>query len=166
MLSNKQTGSYSKIYRNCFYVPYEERTLRNPWVKSFSCIKMTSRGDELKAQLETLRYFPESTIDNVKELVELVQSLSATTKTFVSQVVVLAKIVLVSQWVIIFCHEAGKNVLRFYHLWLPTEPFAGRSCPKRQNRQLEWLIVINEIRKISRKQLDFAKLTEARSEIS
>ena len=53
------------------------------------------KGDELKAQLETLRYFPESTIDNVKELVEFVQSLSATTKSFVSQVTVLAKILLV-----------------------------------------------------------------------
>ena len=53
------------------------------------------KGDELKAQLETLRYFPESTIDNVKELVEFVQSLSATTKCFVSQVIVLAKILLV-----------------------------------------------------------------------
>ena len=39
-------------------------------------------GHELKAQLETLRYFPESAIDNVRELVEFVQSLSATTKTF------------------------------------------------------------------------------------
>ena len=48
--------------------------------------------DELKAQLETLRYFPESTIDNLKELVEFVQSLSATTKSFVSQVTVLVKI--------------------------------------------------------------------------
>ena len=54
-------------------------------------------GDKLKAQLETLRYFPESTTDNVKELVEFVQSLSATTKTFVIQVIVLAKILLVSQ---------------------------------------------------------------------
>ena len=53
------------------------------------------KGDELKAQLETLRYFPESTIDNVKELVEFVQSLSATTKSFVPQVIVLAKILLV-----------------------------------------------------------------------
>ena len=53
------------------------------------------KGDELKAQLETLRYFPESTIDNVKELVDFVQSLSATTKTFVSQVIVLAKMLLV-----------------------------------------------------------------------
>ena len=44
VLANKQTGSYSKIYRNCFYVPCEERTLRNPWVKSLSCIKITSRG--------------------------------------------------------------------------------------------------------------------------
>ena len=44
VLSNKQIGSYSKIYKNCFYVPYEERTLKNPWVKSFSCIKMASRG--------------------------------------------------------------------------------------------------------------------------
>ena len=49
----------------------------------------------MKAQLETLRYFPESTIDNVKELVDFVQSLSATTKTFVSQVIVLAKMLLV-----------------------------------------------------------------------
>ena len=48
----------------------------------------------MKAQLETLRYFPESTIDNVKELVEFVQSLSATTKTFVPQVIVLTKILL------------------------------------------------------------------------
>ena len=40
------------------------------------------KEDELKAQLETLRYFPESAIDNVRELVEFVQSLSATTKTF------------------------------------------------------------------------------------
>ena len=39
------------------------------------------KGDELKTQLETLRYFPESTIDNAKKLVEFVQSLSATTKT-------------------------------------------------------------------------------------
>ena len=31
---------------------------------------------------------------------------------------------------------------------------------------VKWLIVINEIRQISRKKLDFAKLTEARSEIS
>ena len=52
-------------------------------------------GDKLKAQLETLRYFPESTTDNVKELVEFVQSLSATTKTFVPQVIVQAKILLV-----------------------------------------------------------------------
>ena len=44
VLSNKKTGSDSKIYRNCFYIPFKERTLRNPWVKSFSCIKMTSRG--------------------------------------------------------------------------------------------------------------------------
>ena len=55
------------------------------------------KGDELKAQLETLKYFPASTIDNVEELVEFVQSLSATTKTFVPQVIVLAKILLVSQ---------------------------------------------------------------------
>ena len=53
--------------------------------------------EELKAQLETLRYFPESTIDNVKELVEFVQSLSAITKTFVPQVIVLTKSPLVSQ---------------------------------------------------------------------
>ena len=43
VLSKKQTGSYSKIYRNCFYVACKDRTLSNPWVKSFSCIKMTSR---------------------------------------------------------------------------------------------------------------------------
>ena len=30
----------------------------------------------------------------------------------------------------------------------------------------EWFIVINEIRQISRKKFDFAKLTETRSEIS
>ena len=30
----------------------------------------------------------------------------------------------------------------------------------------KWLIVINEIHQISRKKFDFAKLTEARSEIS
>ena len=53
------------------------------------------KGDELKAQLETLKYLPESTIDNVKELVEFVQSLRATTKSFVPQVTVLAKILLV-----------------------------------------------------------------------
>ena len=53
------------------------------------------KGYELNAQLETLRYFPESPIDNVKELVVFVQSLSATTKTFVPQVIVLAKILLV-----------------------------------------------------------------------
>ena len=53
------------------------------------------KGDELKAQVETLRYFPESTIDNVKELLEFMQSLSATTKTFVPQVIVLVKILLV-----------------------------------------------------------------------
>ena len=53
------------------------------------------KGDELKAQLETLRYFPQSTIDNLKELVEFVQSLSTTTKSFVPQVIVLAKILLV-----------------------------------------------------------------------
>ena len=52
------------------------------------------KGDELKAQLETLRYFPELTI-NVKELVEFVQSLSATTKSFVPHVIVLAKTLLV-----------------------------------------------------------------------
>ena len=52
-------------------------------------------GDELKAKLETLRYFSESTINNVKELVEFVQSLSAATKSFVPQVIVLAKILLV-----------------------------------------------------------------------
>ena len=45
--------------------------------------------------MKTLRYFPESTIDNVKELVEFVQSLCATTKTFVPQIIVLAKILLV-----------------------------------------------------------------------
>ena len=44
VLSKKQTGSYSKIYRNCFYVACKDRTLSNPWVKSFSCIKMTSMG--------------------------------------------------------------------------------------------------------------------------
>ena len=49
----------------------------------------------MKAQLETLRYFPESIIDNLKELAELVQSLSATKKTFVPQFFVLAKILLV-----------------------------------------------------------------------
>ena len=49
----------------------------------------------MKAQLETLRYFPESTTDKVKKLVEFVQSLSATTKTIVPQVIVLAKILLV-----------------------------------------------------------------------
>ena len=48
------------------------------------------KGEELKAQLETLRYFPESTIDNVKELVEFVQSLNATTNSLV-----LAKFLLV-----------------------------------------------------------------------
>ena len=53
------------------------------------------KGDELKEQLETLRYFPELTIDNVNEMVEFVQSLSATTKAFVPQVIVLAKILLV-----------------------------------------------------------------------
>ena len=53
------------------------------------------KGDDLKAQMETLRYFPESTIDNAKELVDFVQSLSATTKTFVPQVITLAKILLV-----------------------------------------------------------------------
>ena len=55
------------------------------------------KGDKLKAQLETLRYFSESTIDNVKELVEFMQSLSATTKTFVPQIIVLTRILLVSQ---------------------------------------------------------------------
>ena len=54
------------------------------------------KRNKLKAQLETLRYFPESTIDNVKELLEFAQSLSARTKTFVPQVIVLAKIILVS----------------------------------------------------------------------
>ena len=49
----------------------------------------------MKAQLETLRYFPESIIDNLKELAELVQLLSATKKTFVPQFFVLAKILLV-----------------------------------------------------------------------
>ena len=49
----------------------------------------------MKVQLETLRYFPESIIDNLKELAELVQSLSATKKTFVPQFFVLAKILLV-----------------------------------------------------------------------
>ena len=126
-----------------FTFPNEERTLRNPWVKSFSCIKMTSRGDELKAQLETLRYFPESTIDNVKELVELVQSLSATTKTFVPQVIVLEKILLVIQWEIIFCHEAGKSVPPFYHFWLPTEPFDGPSCPQDRTDSLNLVEVKN-----------------------
>ena len=47
------------------------------------------KGEKLKVQLETLMYFPESTIDNVKELVEFVQSLSATTNTFVPQVIVM-----------------------------------------------------------------------------
>ena len=28
--SNKRNGLYSKIYRNCFYIPYEERNLRKP----------------------------------------------------------------------------------------------------------------------------------------
>ena len=36
--SNKETGLYSKIYRNCFYIPYKESNFRNPWVKSISCI--------------------------------------------------------------------------------------------------------------------------------
>ena len=53
------------------------------------------KGDKLKAQLKTLRYLPESIIDNLKELVEFVQSLSATKKTFVPQFFVLAKILLV-----------------------------------------------------------------------
>ena len=53
------------------------------------------KGDELKEQLETLRYFPESTIDNVNEMMEFVQSLSAATKAFVPQVTVLGKILLV-----------------------------------------------------------------------
>ena len=53
--------------------------------------------EELKVQLETLRYFPESTSDNVKELVEFVQLLSVTTKTFVPQVIVLTKSPFVSQ---------------------------------------------------------------------
>ena len=55
------------------------------------------KDDELKAQLETLTYFPESTIDNVKEPVEYVQSLSASKKTLAPQVIVLAKILLVYQ---------------------------------------------------------------------
>ena len=53
------------------------------------------KGDESKAQLEALRYFPELTIDNVKKLVEFLQSFSATTKSFVPQVIVQAKILLV-----------------------------------------------------------------------
>ena len=47
------------------------------------------KGEKLKVQLETLMYFSESTIDNVEELVEFVQSLSATTNTFVPQVIVM-----------------------------------------------------------------------------
>ena len=61
----------------------------------FQLYKDDFKRDELKAQLETLRYFPKSTIDNVKELVEFVQSLRASTKCFVSQVIVLAKVLLV-----------------------------------------------------------------------
>ena len=49
----------------------------------------------MRAQLETLRYFPESTNENAKELVEFVQSLSATMKTFIPQVIMLVKILLV-----------------------------------------------------------------------
>ena len=105
-----------------------------PLGEALQLYKDDFKGDELKAQLETLKYFPASTIDNVEELVEFVQSLSATTKTFVPQVIVLAKIFLVSQWAIIFCHEAGKNIPPFYHFWLPTEPFDGPSFPQRQNR--------------------------------
>ena len=53
------------------------------------------KREKLKAQLETVRYFPESTVDNVKEVVEFVQSLNETTKGFAPQVIVLAKILLV-----------------------------------------------------------------------
>ena len=54
-----------------------------PLGEALQLYKDDFKGDELKAQLETLRYFPESAIDNVRELVEFVQSLSATTKIFV-----------------------------------------------------------------------------------
>ena len=63
----------------------------------FQLYKDELKRDELKAQLETLTYFPESTIDNVKEPVEFVQSLSASKKTLAPQVIVLEKILLVSQ---------------------------------------------------------------------
>ena len=66
-----------------------------PLGKVLQLYKDNFKGEKLKVQLETLMYFPESTIDNVKELVEFVQSLSATTKSFVPQVTVLAKILLV-----------------------------------------------------------------------
>ena len=51
----------------------------------FQLYKDELKRDELKAQLETLTYFPESTIDNVKEPVEFVQSLSASKKTLAPQ---------------------------------------------------------------------------------
>ena len=53
------------------------------------------KGEKLKTQLETMRYFPESVVDNVKEVVKFVQSLNETTKSFAPQVIVLAKILLV-----------------------------------------------------------------------
>ena len=98
----------------------------------------------MRVQLETLRYFPESTNENAKELVEFVQSLSATMKTFIPQVIMLVKILLVmpaTNGVSEQSFSAMKRVkthLRSTTSHCQTEPFDGPSCPQRQNRQLEY----------------------------
>ena len=51
--------------------------------------------DLLVAQLEELKLYPENSIDNAHELVKFLQQLTTTQKLFMSQVVVLAKLLLV-----------------------------------------------------------------------
>ena len=95
----------------------------------------------MKAQLEALRYF-----DNAKELVEFVQLLSATTKTFVPKPLCRKKFslscLLLKKRVKTY-HEAGKNIPPFCHFSLPTEPIDGPSCPQNRTDNLNMVEVVN-----------------------
>ena len=112
--------------------------MRNPWVKSFSCIKMTSTGtiEGTAGDCQVLSWINSWQCERTGGVCAIIKYNNED-----------------------FCdpsHCAGKNspcqsvsdhflpwngkktVPPFYHFWLPTETFDGPSCLQRQNWQLEY----------------------------
>ena len=59
-----------KNIQELFFRSLRGEDFEEPLGEVLQLYKNDFKGDKLKAQLDTLRYFPESTIDNAKELVE------------------------------------------------------------------------------------------------